>query len=71
MLLIMHVCFSQDDNDYSKNQSGMLAIFEPSGHGTCYFRSGDVRYVQYRIAAIQCVKQPDIPYPVLELINEY
>ncbi|KAK3736045.1 hypothetical protein QZH41_012216, partial [Actinostola sp. cb2023] len=35
----------EDDNDYDVNRSGMLAVFDPSGHGACYFRNGTVRLV--------------------------
>ncbi|KAL9965788.1 hypothetical protein ACROYT_G029635 [Oculina patagonica] len=34
-----------DEEENESNPSQMLGIFEPSGHGTCYFRNGAVRLV--------------------------
>lgn len=34
-----------DDDDTESNPSKMLAIFEPSGHGTSYFKDGSIRLV--------------------------
>lgn len=34
-----------DEEENESNPSQMLGIFEPSGHGTCYFRNGAIRLV--------------------------
>lgn len=33
----------EDSDEFDQNHPGMLAVFEPSGYGTCYFKGGMVR----------------------------